>query len=387
MKGINPYRPGAGIRPLVLAGRDDEIRRTQNAIDQIIGGAPQRPIAFYGLRGVGKTVLLNEIQDYARKKDVIFEHIEVSENDNFKNVIMQKFRKILYKLDFLENAKGKVLNAFKVLKALSVTFPDGPEIKLDVDAIAGSADSGTFQNDFTDFLEAIGEAAHEKRKFICIFIDELQYLKVDDFEAIIASSHRISQLGYPIQFVCAGLPQILAKAADAKSYAERQFEFIPLDKLNKPHDSEAVLGPLKEKGINIAENALEKILKITDGYPYFIQEMGKILYDNCDGHEFTLELVEKSTAQYFSQLDESFYKSRWNRATDQEKAYMRSMAQLGTGQYKSSDVADNMQRKPESLGPLRAGLITKGFIYSPAYSFIDFTVPGFEKFLKRIKEV
>jgi Cdc6-like AAA superfamily ATPase len=260
MIGTNPYRPGAGIKPLVLAGRDDEIRRTKTAIDQVIEGAPQRPIAFYGLRGVGKTVLLNEIQDYILTKDVIFEHIEISENDNFKNVIMQKLRKILYKIDLIQNAKGKVLNAFRILKALSLTFPEGPEVKLDVDALTGTADSGMFQNDFTDLLESIGEAAKEKNKIICIFIDELQYLKQDDFEAIIASSHRISQRNYPIQFICAGLPQVLAKAADAKSYAERQFEFIALDRLKDPNDKNAIIGPLAGKDIKTDENAVKKRL-------------------------------------------------------------------------------------------------------------------------------
>lgn len=387
MKGINPYRPGAGIRPLVLAGRDSEIERSKNSLDQVIGGSPQRPIAFYGLRGVGKTVLLNEVQNYATEHSVLFEHIEVSENDNFKNVIMQKVRKILYRIDLVANAGGKLLNAFKVLKALSLTFPDGPEVKIDVDAISGVADSGAFQNDLTDLMEAVGDLAKEKRKVICFFIDELQYLKADDFEAIIASSHRISQKGLPIQFVCAGLPQIVAKAADAKSYAERQFEFIPLDRLKPPHDTTAIVGPLKETSIVIDDGVTHAISEITNGYPYFIQEFGKILFEAATDPHFTLVLVESCKSRFFEQLDESFYKSRWERATDTEKKYMRSMARLGSGPYKSADVSEDMKRKPESLGPLRAGLIHKGFIYSPAHSLIDFTVPGFEAFLKRGGEV
>jgi Cdc6-like AAA superfamily ATPase len=387
MEGINPYRPGAGIKPLVLAGRDNEIKRSNNSLDQVIGGSPQRPIAFYGLRGVGKTVLLNEIQEHATEKKIIFEHIEISENDNFKNVIMQKMRKILHQIDMLANARGKLLTAFKVLKALSVTFPDGPEVKLDVDAIVGVADSGAFQNDLTDLFEAIGDVAKEKAKVICFFIDEMQYLKVDDFEAIIASSHRISQRGFPIQFICAGLPQILAKAADAKSYAERQFEFIPLDRLKAPFDTEAIVGPLVGKGISIEPDAIKAIVKVTGGYPYFIQEFGKILFESAQEPNFTIGLVNTTEKKFFEQLDESFYKSRWDRATDTEKKYMRAMAKQGKGPYKSTDVADNLNRKQESVGPLRAGLIHKGFVFSPAHSLIDFTVPGFEDFLKRVGEV
>lgn len=387
MKGINPYRPGAGIRPLVLAGRDNEIERSKNSLDQVIGGSPQRPIAFYGLRGVGKTVLLNEVQNYANDKGVLLEHVEISENDNFKNVIMQKVRKVLHQIDLVANAKGKFLNALKVLKALSMTFPDGPEVKIDVDAIVGVADSGAFQSDLTDLMEAVGEVSKEKSKVICFFIDELQYLKEDDFEAIIASSHRISQKGFPIQFICAGLPQIVAKAADAKSYAERQFEFIPLDRLKPPHDVTAIVGPLEDTGIEIDTEATGEIANITNGYPYFIQEFGKILFEAATAPRFTLELVNTCKVNFFEQLDESFYKSRWDRATDTEKKYMRAMAHLGSGPYKSADVADAMERKPESLGPLRAGLIYKGFIYSPAHSLIDFTVPGFEAFLKRGGEV
>lgn len=300
---------------------------------------------------------------------------------------MQKVRKILHRIDLVANAGGKLLNALKVLKALSLTFPDGPEVKVDVDAISGVADSGAFQNDLTDLLEAVGDVAKEKRRVICFFIDELQYLKADDFEAIIASSHRISQKGLPIQFVCAGLPQIVAKAADAKSYAERQFEFIPLDRLKPPHDNTAIVGPLKETDIVIDPGVTNAISEITNGYPYFIQEFGKILFEAATDPHFTFDLVESCKSRFFEQLDESFYKSRWDRATDTEKKYMRSMAMLGTGPYKSADVSENMKRKPESLGPLRAGLIYKGFIYSPAHSLIDFTVPGFEAFLKRGGEV
>lgn len=388
MNGLNPYRPGAGIKPLVLAGRDDAVATVTKAIDQVVAGAPQRPIAFYGLRGVGKTVVLNEVQDHASAKGVAYEHIEVSENDNFKNVIMQRVRKILYQLDTLALAKGKVLEAFRTLKAISLAFPGGgPEIKVDIEALAGTADSGNFQNDLTDLMLILGEAAKEKGKVVCFFIDELQYLKEEDFEAIIASSHRISQKELPVQFICAGLPQILAKAADAKSYAERQFNFIGLDRLEEPAAKEAIKGPLEGTGVDIDEAATQDVVRITGGYPYFIQEYGSILFDKVTTGLISQEFVLQNEHAFYDKLDESFYKSRWNRATDTEKKYMRAMAKLGTGPYKSADVATNMKRKQESIGPLRAGLIHKGFIYSPAHSLIDFTVPGFDKYLQRTGEI
>lgn len=388
MDGLNPYRPGAGIKPLVLAGRDDAINTVKKAIDQVTSGAPQRPIAFYGLRGVGKTVILNEVQDYASTKNVVYEHIEVSENDNFKNVIMQRVRKILHKLDTLALAKGKVLEAFKALKAISLAFPGGPEIKVDIDALAGTADSGNFQNDLTDLMLILGEAAKEKNKTVCFFIDELQYLKEDDFEAIIASSHRVSQKSLPVQFICAGLPQILAKAADAKSYAERQFNFIELDRLKSPADKEAIEGPLKNTHVKIEDAATQEVIRVTGGYPYFIQEYGSILFERLANELITAGFVNANEQAFYDKLDESFYRSRWNRATDTEKQYMRAMAKIGGGgPYKSADVAANMKRKQESIGPLRAGLIHKGFIYSPAHSLIDFTVPGFDEYLMRTGEI
>jgi len=263
----------------------------------------------------------------------------------------------------LKNAQGKLLDAFKILKAVSLTFPDGPEVRLDVEAFEGIGDSGAFQNDLTDLLGAVGAAAKDRGKVICFFIDELQYLKEDDFEAIMASLHRVSQRGYPVQFICAGLPQILAKSADAKSYAERQFDFIPLDRLKSPDDRLAITGPLDGKGIVIDFDAIDEIIRITDGYPYFIQDFGRILFELSPNPHFTLDLVLSVVEKYYDQLDDSFYKSRWDRTTDAEKKYMRSMARLDCGPYKSAEVAEILKRKPESVGPLRAGLIYKGFIY------------------------
>ncbi|KRG65792.1 hypothetical protein ABB27_14560 [Stenotrophomonas terrae] len=387
MEGPNPYRPGAGIAPLVLAGRDEAITTAKNALTNVLRGAPQRPIAFYGLRGVGKTVVLNEVQTNASNQGVVFEHIEISENDNFKNVIMQKVRKILYRLDTLAAAKGKVLEAFKALKAISLAFPGGPEIKVDLEAPEGTADSGNFQSDLTDLMVILGEAAKEKGKAVCFFIDELQYLKEEDFEAIIASSHRVSQRTLPIQFICAGLPQILAKAADAKSYAERQFNFFELGRIKEPADKEAIEGPLIGTGVTIEVAATKEVLRVTGAYPYFIQEYGSILFEKLEHGVITAGFVKENEKVFYDKLDESFYRSRWERATDMEKKYMRAMAMIGAGPYKSAEVAEKMQRRQDSISPLRGGLIHKGFIYSPSHSLVDFTVPGFDEYLKRAGEI
>ncbi|MFC4102929.1 AAA family ATPase [Paenibacillus xanthanilyticus] len=379
----NPYTPGAGIKPVTLAGRDGELKKAEILLKRVKAGLQQRPIMFYGLRGVGKTVLLNEIQELAIQERYYYEHLEISENDDFKVVIALVLRKLLLRLSTLEKAKDLGKKALGILKAFTFTIPDGPEISIDTDAIKGAADSGNFQLDLTALLENLGELAKETGDPVCLFFDEVQYLKEDEFGAIIAASHRISQRNLPVVTICAGLPQILAVSGDAKSYAERLFEFIPIENLDSKNAEKAIAGPAESKGVTFNSDALQEVISITEGYPYFIQELGKQAWDVAEQSPIILSDITGAKGMFEDSLDQSFFKVRLDRATEAEKKFMKTMAEIGKGPYKVADIASKMGRPAKSLGPTRAKLVNKGFIYPPAYGLIDFSVPQFDVFLRR----
>ena len=379
----NPYRPGAGTKPTFLAGRDEIISKADVLIKRVKIGNPQRSLMLYGLRGVGKTVLLNKISELAESEHYIVEQIEMSENDDFKKVIAGFIRKILLKINRFENAKEKLLKALGVFKAFSISIPDGPEFKIDVDAISGEADSGDFETDLTDLFVNIGQAAKEEGKCVCILIDETQYLKEKDMAALIASCHKISQKELPLVVVCAGLPSIAALSGDAKSYAERLFEFIPIKYLEPPQDSLAITEPARLKNVEYESDAVTESLNITKGYPYFIQELGKHSWDLATVSPIKLEDVKNAKTLTLKELDNSFFKVRLDRAAGREKRLMYAMAELGQGPYLMADVAKKVGIKVSSLSPTRATLISKGFIYTPEFGYIEFTVPLFDDFLRR----
>jgi hypothetical protein len=379
----NPYRPGAGVKPTTLAGRDEVISKAIVLLKRVKNGEPQRSLMLYGLRGVGKTVLLNTFEFIAEDERYIVEHLEMSENDDFKKVIARTLRKILLKIDSIEKAKSGLLKAFKVLKAFSIALPDGPEIKIDVDAIVGEGDSGNFESDLVDLIVNLGTAASENRKFICILIDETQYLNQESYASLIAASHRISQKSLPVVFICAGLPQIAALSGDAKSYAERLYEYISIANLPLKEAELAIIEPAKNKGIIYNQDAVAELIKITEGYPYFIQEFAKNVWDIAQNNPITIADVESAKGITTVALDNSFFKVRLDRATTTEKKLMKGMASFGKGPYRMSDVAQKLKMRMASLSLTRATLIRKGFVYSPQHGQIDFTVPHFDDFLRR----
>jgi hypothetical protein len=379
----NPYRPGAGTKPLVIAGRDNEIEKSKSLFKSVKFGAPQRSIMLYGLRGVGKTVLLNEMERISEEEGYISEHLEMSENDDFRRVIAKSVRKCLLKVDRIENLKNKALNALGILKAFSLAIPDGPELKIDVEAAVGLGDSGDLDSDLVDLFVALGEAAKEEEKYICFFIDEVQYLSEKAVAGLIASSHRISQKTLPVVFVCAGLPQVAAFSGDAKSYAERLFDFIPIGPLANGADVEAVVGPVNQFGVEYEPAALKAILDETKGYPYFLQEFGSYAWNEAEDTLIKKAEVLTSNRKATDALDRSFFKVRMDRATTAEKRFMKAMATLGQGPYKSSDVATKLGKQLQSIGPVRATLISKGFVFSPQHGEVDFTVPLYDEYIAR----
>lgn len=379
----NPYRPGAGTRPLVLAGRDVEIDKAKTLLLSVKEGAPQRSLMLYGLRGVGKTVLLNHIETMAERFAFRVEHIEMSETDDFRRVVAKATRKLLLSISAIENLKDKAKKALGVLKAFSIAIPNGPELKIDVDALVGVGDSGDLNSDLVDLVVALGEAAREAEQPICLLIDEVQYLNEEAISGLIAASHRISQKGLPVVFVCAGLPQIAALTGDARSYAERLFEFIPITTLEAESAAEAFTGPSLERGVEFTKEVIEDVISITEGYPYFLQEFGKHIWNAARSSPISTDDALDGKAVAVDSLDQSFFKVRIDRATKAEREFMKAMASLGKGPYKMGDVAKKRGVEINSISPVRATLISKGFVYSPAHGLIEFSVPQFDDFIRR----
>lgn len=383
----NPYRPGAGTKPLVLAGRDDVLTKARQLLLSVQSGAPQRSLMLYGLRGVGKTVLLNEVERIGEELGYKVEHLEMSETDQFRRVIARSVRKVLLSINTIENLKDKARRALGILRAFSIAIPDGPELKIDVDAIPGVADSGDLDSDIVDLVAALGEAAQEAGQPICFLIDEVQYLDDKGISGLISASHRVSQKNYPVVFVCAGLPQIAVLAGDARSYAERLFEFIHIGSLNGADAQAALTGPAQSRGVRFEDKSKNLILSETEGYPYFIQEYGKHIWNAATVDPISETDTRSGCAAAIESLDQGFFKVRIDRATKAEKEFMKAMASLGAGPYKMGDVARTRGVEINSLGPVRATLIGKGFVYAPSHGLIEFTVPQFDKFIRRYFEM
>lgn len=391
---LNPYTPGAGLIPEYLAGRDDTLNASKEILAYLSKGKPTRSIMYYGLRGVGKTVLLNKIEQYADDiDDILYEHIEISENGSFKSAISLHCQKLIRQISAKESVKEMALKALSVLKAFSLTYSSGGAeviMSLDMDVVPaiGVSDTRNFQNDLTELFVSMGILASKSEYAICLFIDEIQYIKEDEFEALIAAVHRVNQKGLPVLIFGAGLPKITKLAGDVKSYAERLFEFVEIGSLKESDAIDALVKPAKEEGVTFQDEAVAEILKITGGYPYFIQEYGKQVWEYIDENGMiTLESVQKAKDSFNDSLDKSFFKVRYDRATAKEKEFMLAMVKCGDLPCTITQIAQIMGRTTQNISPLRGQLIHKGFIYPTGHAELDFTVPQFDQYLKRINEL
>lgn len=292
---------------------------------------------------------------------------------------------VLQRVRNLQKAQVKeiAMRGLALLKAFTISYCD-LDFGLDVEALSGKADTGHFQNDLTELFLQLGRAAKESGKSLAIFIDEVQYLKKDDFEALIAAIHRIGQKNYPIVLFGAGLPKIAKLAGDTKSYAERLFNFVKVDSLKPPHDAQAIVEPARKFNKQYTPEAISKVLYETEGYPYFIQEFGRHIWERANSDTIDLDIVSNSYNTFIQKLDEGFFKVRYDRATDGEKDFMKAMGSLGKGPYEISEVANRLKKAVSEISPIRAKLIDKGFVYSTSHGKIDFTVPHFNRFLERI---
>lgn len=380
----NPFAPGAGSRPPELAGRDEIIADANIALQRILQGRHSQSQILLGLRGVGKTVLLNRIEEIAEQNRHVTSFIEAPEDKPFADLLYPKAHQAIRQLSTIESAKTKAFAAMRALRAFASAFKVSVgDVSISVDPEPGVADSGNLEFDLIDLFLRIGDAAKAADRAWTLLVDELQYLEEKELAALIVALHRVSQKGLPILLFGAGLPQIAAVSGDAKSYAERLFKFPSVGPLAAAAAEEAIRQPVEKEGESIADSALGRIVAKTQGYPYFLQEWGYQTWNAAGQSPIAIDDVERGSIAAIARLDEGFFRVRFDRLTPKEREYVIAMARLGQGPYRSSDVADKLGESVQSLGPRRAQIIRKGMIYSPAHGDIAFTVPMFEEYLKR----
>ena len=383
----NPYSPGAGAPPPELAGRDLTIERAAIGLDRVRLGRHDKSLILVGLRGVGKTVLLNRIQLDAEARGIHGLRFEAPEDRSLPGILAPALRSALLQLDRTKKITAGTKKALRALAgfigAMKIKYGD-VEVGLDVDPEKGLADSGDLDVDLAELLIAIGKAAQEHSSAFALFVDELQYVEEDQLAALITALHRCAQQQLPITLVGAGLPQIVGRTGRAKSYAERLFDFPEIGALDENAAELALTAPADKEGVAFTRDALASILRHTKGYPYFLQEWGKHAWSVAPKSPITADHVRLATVRALAELDASFFRVRFDRLTPAEKHYLRAMAEMGAGPHRSGDIAEQLGRRVNSLGPTRSALISKGMVYSPDYGDTAFTVPLFDQFMKRM---
>ncbi|MEM6532390.1 MAG: ATP-binding protein [Myxococcota bacterium] len=380
----NPFAPGAGSKPPELAGRDEIIQDANTALARALQGRPARSQLLLGLRGTGKTVLLNTIEERAESEGYLTAFIEAPEEKSLAEMLYPTLHQALRKLSLVEEAKHLAFSGMRALKSFASVFKiEAGNVSISVDAEAGAADSGDLEFDLAELFIRVGQAARAARQGVALCIDEVQYLRENELAALVVAIHRINQKNLPLIMFGAGLPQLAALSGDAKSYAERLFTFPAIGALQQEAARLAIRGPIVGEEEEIEDDALELIVEKTEGYPYFLQEWGYQAWNVASESPIRIEDVELASKTALNRLDDGFFKVRFNRLTPKEREYVIAMAELGKGPYRSADVAERLGEPLQKLGPRRAQIINKGMIYSPEHGDIAFTVPMFEDFLMR----
>lgn len=383
----NPFAPGAGTPPPELAGRDELRETVRVAIERLRLGSPAKSIVMVGLRGVGKTVLLDRMRDDAEGSGIHTVRIEAPEKRSLPALLAPQLRLALLRLSRNDRAAELARRGLRALagfaKALRFKFDD-IEVGLDLEPEAGLADNGDLEQDLQALLETVGTAAQAAGTALILFIDEMQYVEEDELAALIMALHRAAQRRLPVTLVGAGLPQLRGRLGRAKSYAERLFDFPSIGPLDAGAARIAIAKPAEDRGVKLDDDALARIVRETRGYAYFLQEWGKHAWDVAEDSPITLDDIEAASKSVVAALDESFFRVRLDRLTVAEKKYLRAMAELGPGPHRSGDIARKLDRQVTSLGPTRNQLIAKGMIWSPTHGDTAFTVPLFDEFMRRI---
>ena len=383
----NPFAPGAGIQPPELAGRDELLESIRISMERTRRSLAARSVLLLGLRGVGKTTLLDRVYRDAQEAGLATLMIEATERSALPVLLAIELRGVLLRLSRQHMARDLILRASRALagfvSALKVKSHD-VEISIDGPVEPGVADSGNLEHDLMDLFEVVGAAASSSNTALIVIVDELQYVPKADLAALIAALHRAGQKGLPVLLAAAGLPQIRAQTAEAKTYAERLFEFREVGPLDEKASEDAIAKPVRARNADVGADALRRIVAETQGYPYFLQEWGKRVWDIAQHSLITARDVERASNEVTASLDAGFFRARLDRLTPSQKRYLRAMAELGPGPHRSGEIARVLGRKVTSLGPTRGQLIAKGMVWSPTHGDTAFTVPLFDQFLRRI---
>jgi len=380
----NPYSPGAGSRPPALVGRERELEGFDVALQRMRLGKSTKSVLLTGLRGVGKTVLLNEFGLIAAASDWVHEPLEANDEIDFPRAIGTLARKSVLRLSAGKRSGDRFKRALGAIKSFQLTW-NIPDIgSIDIEPFAGVGDSGVLDADLGELFVELGELAVERGRGAFFTIDEMQYLSKDDLSALVQAFHMVAQRRVPVMLAGAGLPSLLGLIGEARSYAERLFDFPQIDRLSDEAAAAALETPAQEEGTTWTADALRRAVEVTGGYPYFLQEFGKQAWDGAPGPDsITRQDVDDAVPLAVAELDSGFFRVRIDRTSDSERLYLRAMAQLGRGPYGSGSVADKLCKTTRQLGPVRDSLIKRGLCYSPRWGEIDFTVPMFDEFVRR----
>ncbi len=383
----NPFSPGAGAPPPELVGRSQILEQARVLFGRVIAGKPEKSVILTGLRGVGKTVLLNEMKELANDAGYREVFIEAPEEKSLGDMLAPAFRTLLFDLDRMQGVSEKVKYGLRVFRGWlgtpQVTIND-VTFGLAYDPEKGVADSGNLEADLIALFVAVGEAARDRKCGVALLIDEVQYLNQEELSALIVAMHRLQQLQLPFVLIGAGLPTIPGLAGAAKSYAERLFSYPIVGALSESDSALALSEPTKAQGVSFSKDALKEVFRLTRGYPYFIQEWGYQAWNISEDRHIDVADVERATSRVIPRLDESFFRVRYDRLTPSERRYLRAMAELGPSSCRTGAIADFLEVKTTSLGPVRAKLINKGMVFSPEHGEMAFTVPLFDEFMKRV---
>lgn len=382
----NPFSPGAGAPPPELVGRDSLLEQARILLGRVKQKRSEKSLLLTGLRGVGKTVLLNDIERMAKAEGYQTILLEAHEEKPLAELIYPALRGLLFELDRVAGAGDKVKRGLAVLRSfigsIKLTVND-VALGLDIEPAKGTADSGDLEIDLPNLFVAIAEAALERQTAVALLIDEIQYLSQKELGALIMAMHKMQQKQLPLVLLAAGLPVLAGMAGESKSYAERLFNYPDIGALSEADASMALRDPARHVGVEFDDDALHEVFRLTHGYPYFIQEWGYQSWNMAAASPITLEIVRNATTEVIRRLDKNFFRVRYDRLTPGEKNFLRAMAHLGPGSHRTGDIATALKMTVKGIGPVRSKLIKKGMIYSPAHGDMAFTVPLFDEFMKR----
>lgn len=383
---INPYRPGAGLMPTYLAGREEDIQNVEEMFQSLVMNIPTSSIIFSGLRGVGKTVLINKLQNIAEEKGIFCRHIEVEERNDFISQIAACSQAFLRKVSTREKFENLIQKPLDAIKSLMISFDPNENIFSVSLQERELYTSNNLTQSLTDVFVTIGETAYKTEMPICFFIDEIQYMKQNELGALIAALHRANQLGYPLMIIGAGLPKIYKMLSEEKSYAERLFIYKEIASLTYEQSSKAIQEPAQKFDISYSDKAIDEIVKLTKGYPFFIQQMCQVVYKNTDEKIIQDYHVKNNTDEFLKLLDGGFFKARYERCAESDKKFIFAMVKCGELPCTIANVAKNLKKNVSAISTTRAQLISKGIIYPVRYKELDFTVPEFAGYIQRLEE-